>query len=316
MFENVWNRIGVDPGVFWKPEMFERFERFTRFESFESGFNHFQTFSNIFKHFQTFKTRWRAWKCLECWKMFGKVWTCLNPDSNLSDLSNLSNLSNISGIPERPPEVIVGSVKPMYPENVWKCLDMSENGWIRLGGGWPRGLFWKPEMFEKFQSLASRKRCDIEIAKTLRFFFIADKETLRFFFDWKLGHLKLGFSLLPETGRQIWHHQWVFSNNKRHYCFLKPTSHSFRSFECEIGLQKLSSPLPANARPDLHRSETKKTTNRKNVAIWNLRFRNAAICDFIPRFFCDVSAEPAVRVAILNLRFENASDCDCNLLGR
>ena len=24
----------------------------------------------------------------------------------------------------------------------------------------------------------------------------------------------------------------------------------------------------------------------KNTAIWNLRFRNSAICDFIPRFFC------------------------------
>ena len=45
----------------------------------------------------------------------------------------------------------------------------------------------------------------------------------------------------------------------------------------------------------------------KNIAIWNLRFRSAAIRDFIPRFFCDFSVEPAVRVTILNLRFENAA---------
>ena len=45
----------------------------------------------------------------------------------------------------------------------------------------------------------------------------------------------------------------------------------------------------------------------KNIAIWNLRFRNAAICDFIPRFFCEFSVEPVVRVAILNVRFENAA---------
>ena len=30
------------------------------------------------------------------------------------------------------------------------------------------------------------------------------------------------------------------------------------------------------------------------MAIWNFRVRNAAICDFVPRF----SAEPVVRVAI------------------
>ena len=46
---------------------------------------------------------------------------------------------------------------------------------------------------------------------------------------------------------------------------------------------------------------------QKNIAGWNSRFRNAAICDFIPRLFCDFSAEPAVRVLILSLRFENAA---------
>ena len=56
-------------------------------------------------------------------------------------------------------------------------------------------------------------------------------------------------------------------------------------------------------------------SQEKNIAIWNLRFRNAAIRDFMPRFCCDFSAEPAVRVAILNLRFENAADCDCEFLG-
>ena len=32
---------------------------------------------------------------------------------------------------------------------------------------------------------------------------------------------------------------------------------------------------------------TIKKSQSKNIAIWNLRFRNAAICDFIPRFFYD-----------------------------
>ena len=44
-----------------------------------------------------------------------------------------------------------------------------------------------------------------------------------------------------------------------------------------------------------------------HIAIWNLRFRNAAILRFHSAIFCDFSAEPAVRVAILNLRFENAA---------
>ena len=51
-----------------------------------------------------------------------------------------------------------------------------------------------------------------------------------------------------------------------------------------------------------------------SVAIWNLRFRNAAVCDFIPRFLGDFSAELAVRVAICNLRFENAAIC-CDFFG-
>ena len=54
----------------------------------------------------------------------------------------------------------------------------------------------------------------------------------------------------------------------------------------------------------------------KKAAILNLRFQNAAICDFIPRFFCDFLAELAAKIAILTLRFENASDCDCDFLGR
>ena len=41
----------------------------------------------------------------------------------------------------------------------------------------------------------------------------------------------------------------------------------------------------------------------KNIAIWILRFRNAAIAIS----FRDVSAEPAVRIAILNLRLENVA---------
>ena len=53
--------------------------------------------------------------------------------------------------------------------------------------------------------------------------------------------------------------------------------------------------------------------HKKNVAILNLRFQNAAICDFIPRFFCDFFA---AKIAILIQGFENASDCDCDFLGR
>ena len=32
--------------------------------------------------------------------------------------------------------------------------------------------------------------------------------------------------------------------------------------------------------------------------------------------FCNIPAQPAERVAICNLRFENATICDCNILGR
>ena len=48
----------------------------------------------------------------------------------------------------------------------------------------------------------------------------------------------------------------------------------------------------------------------------SVRFRNAAICDFIPLLLCDFSAGPVARVAIFNLRFENMAVCDCDSLGR
>ena len=54
---------------------------------------------------------------------------------------------------------------------------------------------------------------------------------------------------------------------------------------------------------------------KKTIAIWILRFGNAAICDFIPRCFCDFYAKFAVRVAICNLQFgfENAALYDANV---
>ena len=132
--------------------------------------------------------------------------------------------------------------------------------------GHPGGVQKIYVIFSYVPFLLPRKRCDFEIAKTLRFA-IADEKNAAIFFDLRSGHLKLDFFFLPETGKQIWHHQWPFSSTK-------------------------------------------------NVAILNLRFHNAAICDFIPRFFCDFFAELAANVAILILRFENASDCDCDFLGR
>ena len=95
---------------------------------------------------------------------------------------------------------------------------------------------------------------------------------------------------------------------------------SFRSFECDIGLQKLFAPLPANAPPDLHRLQKKKKKNtkkRKKKKRCDLEFAISKRSDlrFHSAIFLRFSAEPATRVAILNLRFENASDRDCDFFG-
>ena len=49
--------------------------------------------------------------------------------------------------------------------------------------------------------------------------------------------------------------------------------------------------------------------HRQKIAIWNLRFRNAAICDFIPRLFCGTCSESC------DLEFAIWKCSDCDFLG-
>ena len=132
----------------------------------------------------------------------------------------------------------------------------------------------------------------LSVPKTLRFwnrenaaiFNRGQNKTLRFFLTENLGTWNCFFSILPETGRQIWHHHWAFSNNKHHYCFWSPTPGVFVALNVKLAYRNCLRRYPQTHHRicSLCRKNTKK--QKKTLRFGICDFETLAICDFILRF--------------------------------